>query len=132
MTDLERAREFFKKDVYATETTGIVIEEVKGNYVRCSLKITEKHTNAGGRVMGGAIYTMADFIFAVAANFDKPLTVTTVSQISYIGAAKSDVLIGESKLIKDGRRSCFYEITINDDLGNPVAVVTTNGMHIEQ
>ena len=132
MTDLERAREFFKKDVYATETTGIVIEEVKGNYVRCSLKITEKHKNAGGRVMGGAIYTMADFIFAVAANFDKPLTVTAVSQISYIGAAKSDVLIGESKLIKDGRRSCFYEITINDDLGNPVAVVTTNGMYIEQ
>ena len=115
MTDLERAREFFKKDVYATETTGIVIEEVKGNYyVRCSLKITEKHKNAGGRVMGGAIYTMADFIFAVAANFDKPLTVTAVSQISYIGAAKSYVLIGESKLFKDGRRSCFYEITIND------------------
>ena len=132
MTDLERAREFFKKDVFATETTGIVIEEINGDYVRCSLKITDRHLNAGGRVMGGAIYTMADFIFAVAANFDKSLTVTCVSQISYVGVAKSDVLIGESKLIKDGRRSCFYEITIKDSLGNTVAVVTTNGMHIEQ
>lgn len=132
MTDTQRAREYFKKDVYATETTGIVIEEVRGDYVKCSLKLNEKHMNAGGRVMGGAIYTMADFIFAVAANFDKTLTVTTVSQINYVGTAKSDVLTGESKLIKDGRRSCLYEITVKDSIGNLVAVVTTNGMHIEQ
>lgn len=132
MTDTQRAREYFKKDVYATDTTGIVIEEVRGEYVRCSLNVTEKHMNAGGRVMGGAIYTMADFIFAVAANFDKPLTVTAVSQINYVGAAKSNVLIGESKLIKDGRRSCLYEITIKDSEGNLIAVITTNGMHIEQ
>lgn len=42
MTDLEKAREFFKDDRYATEATGIVIEEVEEHYAKCSLKETVK------------------------------------------------------------------------------------------
>jgi len=132
MTDTEKAREFFMKDKYAMSTTGIEIEEVKGHYVKCSLKIDERHMNAVGHVMGGVMYTMADFIFAVATNFNQPVTVTTVSQICYLGSPKGDTLYGESRLLKDGRRNCFYEISISDNLGNPVAVVTTSGAHIGQ
>ena len=40
MTDLEEAREFFGGDLYATETTGIIIEEVGEHYARCSMEIT--------------------------------------------------------------------------------------------
>lgn len=130
MTDLEEAREFFIKDTYAMVTTGIEIEEVGDHYAKCSLKLDERHKNATGHVMGGAVYTLADFVFAVAANFKQPVTVTTVSQISYLGAAKGDILYGESKLLKDGKRSCFYEIHITDNLGNPVAVVSSSGTHL--
>jgi acyl-CoA thioesterase len=81
--------------------------------------------------MGGAIFTLADFVFAVATNFKQRLTVTAVSQISYLGTAKGDVLIGESKLLKDGKRNCFYEIAIKDNLDNLVAVVSTSGVHLQ-
>lgn len=130
MTELEEAREFFIKDRYAMVTTGIDIEEVGEHYAKCSLKLDERHMNATGHVMGGAIYTLADFVFAVATNFKQPVTVTTVSQISYLGAAKGDTLYGESRLLKDGKRTCFYEIHISDNLGNAVAVVSTSGNHI--
>lgn len=130
MTDLQKAREFFKDDLFATEVTGIVIDEVGDHYARCSLKIEPRHKNAAGQVMGGAIYTLADFTFAVAANVNQPLTVTTVSQICYLGTAKGETLIAEAKLIKDGKRSCFFEIRITDELGSNVALVTSTGTHI--
>lgn len=131
MTKLEEARNFFEKDIYATQTTGIEIDAVGKNYAKCSFKIEDKHRNAVGQVMGGAIYTLADFVFAVATNFEeKTPTVTTVSQISYLGIAKGDVLVGESRLVKDGKRVCFYEILISDDLGNRVAIVSTSGTHL--
>lgn len=130
MTALEEARAFFAKDKYATEITGIVIDEVGEHYAKCSLKLDDRHKNAVGQVMGGVMYTLADFVFAVATNFKQPVTVTVVSQISYLGMVKGDTLIAETRLLKDGKRSCFYEVDIQDNLGNPVAVVATNGAHV--
>lgn len=130
MTDLEQAREFFLKDRYAMVTTGIEIDAVGERYARCSLKLDERHKNATGQVMGGALFTLADFVFAVATNFKQPVTVTTTSQISYLGVAKGDVLYGESRLLKDGKRVCFYEIVITDNLGNTVATVASSGVHL--
>lgn len=133
MTDIEKAREFFAKDLYATEATGIVIEEVAENYAKCRLDLNASHRNAVGGVMGGVMFTLADFVFAVATNFNKDvLTVTTVGQICYLGGAKGNTLYGESKLIKDGRTTCFYEIHITDNLGNNVALVTMTGAHIQK
>lgn len=130
---VEEAREFFIKDRYAMVTTGIEIEAVGDHYAKCSLKIDDRHKNAVGQVMGGVAYTLADFVFAVATNVsDEAPTVTTVSQISYLGVAKGDTLIGESQLLKDGRRNCFYQINITDNMGNPVAVVNTSGVHLQK
>ena len=127
---LDEARNFFSNDKFATEATGIKIEEVGENYAKCSLEIKDIHKNAVGQVMGGAIFTLADFAFAVATNNKEKVTVTAVSNISFAGTAKGDKLIAETKLIKDGKRSCFLEIMINDNLGNVVATVSSNGIHL--
>lgn len=132
MRDLEEARNYFKDDRFATEASGIIIEAVDDGYAKCSMKIEDRHRNAVNQVMGGAIYTLADFVFAVATNTKDHWTVTTVSQISYIGTVKGDTLYGESRCIKDGRRTCFYEIEIKDDLDNLIAVVSTSGSHLEK
>lgn len=130
MTDLEEAKEFFIKDRYAMVTTGIDIEEVSERYARCSLKLDDRHKNATGHVMGGAIYTIADFTFAVATNFRQPVTVTVVSNISYMGVPKGDILYAESKLLKDGKRNCFYEIEVTDNQGTLVATASMSGTHL--
>ena len=131
MSDLEKARQFFAADRYATETTGIVIVAVGEHYAKCELKITDQHKNAMGHVMGGVMFTLADFVFAVATNFQAPSpTVTTTSHICYLSAPRGDVLYGESHLLRDGKRACHYEITITDNSGVTVAVVTTCGTHL--
>lgn len=129
-TDVNKAREFFIKDRFAMVTSGISIEAVDYNYAKCSMVIDERHRNAVGQVMGGAIYTLADFTFAVATNFNRSATVTVVSQISYLSIMKGTTLYAESRLIKDGKRNCFFEILITDDLGTEVAVVSTSGAHL--
>ena len=129
-TNVEEARSIFMKDTFAMVTTGIDIEAVDKNYAKCSLTVDDRHKNAVGLVMGGAIYTLADFTFAVATNFKSSTTVTLVSQISYLSGMKGSKLFAESHLIKDGRRNCFYEIHVSDDLGTSVAVVNITGAHL--
>lgn len=130
MTELEEARKTFADDRYATASTGCDILEVGEKYAKCRLTLDSRHYNAVGQVMGGVSYTLADFTFAVASNFHQSPTVTVTAQISYLGAVKGTVLYGESRLIKDGRRNCFYEVAITDDLGTPVAVASFTGAHV--
>ena len=131
MTDLEEARAFFANDKYATEATGIVIEAVGEHYAKCSLKLDSRHLNAVGHVMGGVVYTMADLTFAISTNFraERP-TVTNVAQVSYMEAPAGDTLFSESRLLRDGRHICFYEIRVWDNTGKNIAVVSMNGFHI--
>lgn len=127
MNYVERAREIFCHDVYATGTTGIVIEEVEAGRSLVSLNVDERHLNASGSVMGGVYYTMADFAFAVAANFDRPLTVTLTGSVSYLSAARGKKLVAEARCIKEGRSAAFYEVNVTDDLGTAVARVSLTG-----
>ena len=131
MGTLEEARKEFSKDLYATELSGAEIDEIGENYAKCSMKLTDKHRNAYGGIMGGAIYTLADFAFAVASNFGKEYaTVSVVGQASFMSAPKGDILYAEADLIKDGRSNCFYEVKITDDMGRIAAVVSFNGAHV--
>ena len=133
MGTLEEAREEFSKDIYATELSGVVIDMIGENYAKCSMRLSEKHRNAYGGIMGGAIYTLADFAFAVASNFGKEYaTVSVVGQASFMSASKGSVLFAEAKLIKDGKSNCFYEVTVTDDLDKIIAVVSFTGAHIKR
>ena len=130
MTQLEKVQKFFESDVFATFATGIEIKEIGDKWAKCSLTLDSRHKNAAGQVMGGVIFTIADFAFAVASNSESMVTVTTSSSISFLGTVKGNELIAETRLIKDGKRSCFYEVTVKDELDNPIALVSTVGTHI--
>ncbi|MBE5859628.1 MAG: PaaI family thioesterase [Butyrivibrio sp.] len=131
MGTLEDAREVFSKDLYATELSGAVIDEVGDNYAKCSMELTPKHKNAYGGIMGGAIYTLADFAFAVASNYRKECaTVSLVGQANFMSATKGNKLFAEARLLKDGKRNSFFEVTVTDDLDKLIAVVSFTGAHV--
>ena len=119
---------FFKKDRYATES-GAVIDEIGDHYAKCSLKLGEFHKNAMGGVMGGVPFTLADFAFAVASNWQNPGSVSLSTNITFLGTAKGERLIAEARCVKSGRTTSYYRIDVTDELGNPVAAVTTTGYH---
>lgn len=131
MYDLQKAKDFFENDKYATVATGIEIVEVAENYAKCSLVINENHRNAVGGVMGGVYFTLADFVFAISTNFEKEtVTVSTVAQINFLATPKGDMLFAESKLIKDGRSTCLYEVYVTDSENRLIALIAINGQHL--
>ena len=131
MNSTEQAQNIFAADIFATRTTGIELIEAGENYAKCRLKITEAHFNAAGFVMGGAIFTLADFAFAVAANFGRPHTVSLDSHIQYLRAAQGPELIAEARPVKEGKSHCFYQITVSDGEGKAIALVNTSGFRKE-
>lgn len=116
-----------KEDVFAMKTTGIVIDEVDADYAKCSLTVDERHLNAHGSVMGGVIFTLADFTFGVVANLNHVPTVTLSSNINFINVPRGPIIYAEARPIKDGRRIGFYEVIVTDSEGNLVANVSING-----
>ncbi|WP_295086785.1 PaaI family thioesterase [Ruminococcus sp.] len=123
---LEEVRELFKNDRFATEM-GAVIDELGDHYSKVSLEINEHHKNAVGGIMGGVYFTLADFAFAVASNWQQPGVVGLNCDASFIGVPKTKRIIAEAKLIKDGRTICCYNVEIKDEKGNPIAAVQCVG-----
>lgn len=130
MLDLENVRAQFAADRYAAHS-GIVIEQADEGYARCVMAIQPYHLNALDSVQGGAIFTLGDFAFAVASCCGKQKAVSLANQISYMKPAKGKQLIAEAKVISSGRRACFYDVRITDELGTPVATMTVNGFVVE-
>ncbi|MCM1132947.1 MAG: PaaI family thioesterase [Ruminococcus flavefaciens] len=125
---LAEVREIFKGDRFATEN-GMVIDEIGDHYAKCSVQLSDVHRNAMGGVMGGVHFTLADFAFAVASNWQHMGTVALSTDIAFIGAVKGDSLTAVAELVKDGRSVNCYHITVKDNLGNIVADVKTVGFH---
>lgn len=129
MSQLEGIRESFTHDRFATEAAEITIESAQPGESVCIMPILPKHLNARGTVMGGAIFTLADFAAAVAANgyAEDTNTITLHGDITYLNAAKGKTLIANATTIKQGRSAALHQIEIRDDLGTLVAHATMNG-----
>ena len=126
---LHEVRHIFENDRFATEN-GAVIEEIGNHSATCSLIITDSHRNAMGAVMGGTYFMLADFAFAVAANWEKMGCVSLHSDISFLGVPKGKQLIAKAFCVKDGKTTACYRVDVMDELGNLTATVTTTGYHV--
>lgn len=126
---LKKVRERFANDRYAT-VNGAVIKELGDGYARIVMELDEHHYNAVGGVMGGAIFTIADFAFAVASNWQGKTVVSQTAQITYLGRVKGKKMIAEARQVKDGRSMCYYVVEVTDELGSQVAHVTSSGFHV--
>lgn len=126
---LESAREFFYKDKFAVNT-GITLDELSADEATCSLELNDDHRNAYGGVMGGVIFTLADFAFAVLSNQIHQLTVAQQVDIHYLSAPKGDKLIAKATCRKSGRTSSIINVDVSDDTGRDVAQFIGTGFKL--
>ena len=127
---LEEAREQFKNDRFATES-GMVIEELDDDVCVCSVELSDRHKNAYGGVMGGAIFTLADLAFAAASNNRYYPTVAQQVSINYLSSIKGKKLYARAVCKKDGRTTCVYNVDVYDDTGRDVAQFIAQGYKME-
>ena len=128
---LDAARKFFSGDLYASES-GIRIDELKDGNSACSFEITEHHRNADGGVMGGAIFTLIDFAFAVASTSVHHPTVAQQVSINYLNQPRGKKLTARAECRKDGRSSCVYIVNVTDDTGREIATALMTGFKLQQ
>ena len=126
---LEDVRKIFEGDRFAMEN-GAVIEEIGDRSATCSLLLTDSPRNAMGAVMGGVYFMLADFAFAVAANWENMGCVSLHSDISFLVAAKGQKLTAKAVCIKDSKTTSCYRVDVTDALGNLAAAVTVTGYHV--
>ena len=127
---IEEAREYFSRDRFATEN-GIVLDELDESHAICSLEVSDRHRNAYGGVMGGAIFTLADFAFAAITNGCGEVTVAQQVSINYLAAPKGGRLTAKAEYRKDGRRSCVVNVDVKDDAGRDIAQFVGVGFKLQ-
>lgn len=124
---LEEAQVCFREDRFATGV-GCVLDEVGENYAVASVEIRDEHRNGLGSVMGGLIFTLADFAFAVVANQQHYPTVGLDGDIKFLSASKGAKLYARGTLVKTGRTTTVCRVDVTDDLGRDIALFIGTGM----
>ena len=125
-TSLQAAQAYFQNERFAT-SNGMTLEELSETRAVCAMEIAENHHNALGGVMGGAIFTLADFASAALTNHLHRPTVAQQISLNFLNGVKGTRLTAAATCRKNGRNSIITQVDVADDTGRDVAqmVVTS-------
>lgn len=121
MLEEEKIKKFFKGDRLA-EYLGIEIIDVSKGNASAKLVVKDEHLNGIGTVHGGAIFTLADFTFAVAANSHGRVTVAINASISFMKAVTHGTLTAVAKEVSLNPKIASYTVDICNDEGELIAI----------
>lgn len=127
---IDEARAFFANDRFATEN-GVSLLERDGVHAVAELVVGPRHRNALGGVMGGAIFTLADFAFAALTNGPTRAAVAQQVSINYLSAPKGGRLTATATYRKDGRSSCVVNVNVVDETGRDIAQFVGTGFKLQ-
>jgi acyl-CoA thioesterase len=116
----EDLKRFFKRDEFAAHSN---IELLTAGPGRATAKMTlhPHHLNGLGTVHGGAIFTLADFAFAVACNSHGTMAVALDVSIVFMKAAATGTLLAEAREVSKNFKIGLYGVDVKDDQGDLVA-----------
>ena len=101
---------------------GIRLLEVSKGRATAELSIEGHHLNGLGLVHGGAIFTLADLVFAAASNSYGIDALAINANISYFKATRGGKLFAEAKEVSLTRKLATYSIDVTDETGDKVAI----------
>lgn len=119
---MHEIKQFFSKEDQFARYVGIELMEVKPGWAKVFMKIEPFHFNGAKTVHGGAIFTLADFAFAVASNSHGTLAMGINTSVSFVKAATKGVLYAEAKEESMNRKLASYSVHVTDDEGDVVAI----------
>ena len=112
---------YMGKDQFATRAN-IELLSVSAGQARAKMVVGPQHLNGFGTVMGGAIFTLADYAFAAACNSHGTVAVAVNVSINYLKAATSGTLWADARELSKNFKLGSYTVDVRDDQGDLVAV----------
>jgi acyl-CoA thioesterase len=111
---MDSVRKGLENDNYASHL-GIELLSMEAGSARARMPVKAFHSNMHGMVHGGAMFSLADFVFQAASNSHGVVAVAINANISYIQAPRTKVLYGEATEISRTRRLATYSIRVTDE-----------------
>ena len=115
-------KQFFSTEDLFARHAGIELLEVGSGWAKASMNIEPYHFNGAKTVHGGAIFTLADFAFAVASNSHGTLAMGINTSVSFVKAATRGTLYAEARELTRNRKLASYSVMITDDVNDIVAI----------
>jgi acyl-CoA thioesterase len=120
-TEMEDMKRFVANDLFARHL-GIEVIEYSQGKAMARMEISSHHLNSAGILHGGAIFGLADAVFAIASNSHGTLAVAINAGISYFRAIRSGTIIAEAEEVSINPKLATYVIRVKDEKGNPIAL----------
>lgn len=119
---MESIKRFFTSEDKFARHCGIELLEVGEGWARTAMKIEPHHLNGVKTVHGGAIFTLADFAFAVASNSHGSLAMGISTSVNFVKAATQGTLYAEAREQSRNPKLASYSVLITDDAGDTIAL----------
>jgi len=118
----------FMKKFFPQARMPIEIEELRDNFLRMRVGVTDRYLRPGGTVSGPALMTIADtamYYLVLGMIGPVALALTTNLNINFLRAPKLADIIAEAEMLKLGNRLAVGQVTMySDGSDEPVAHVT--------
>ncbi|HEX6594345.1 MAG TPA: hotdog fold thioesterase [Bacillota bacterium] len=116
----------FKNDSFA-DLLAIKLIDCQLGYAKAQVTVTDELLNFHGFAHGGLIFSLADYVFAIASNSYGQTAVGLNAHASFLKPAKvGDLLICTAREVKRTTKIAVYEMKTTLETGELIA--TTEGM----
>jgi acyl-CoA thioesterase len=106
----------------ASALLGLVVERDDPGHAVVSMRVRDDMTNGFHITHGGFVFALADTAFAIACNEDDRVTVAAGADISFLkSTAAGQTLTATAVRRTRAGRSGIYDVSVVDELGDPVA-----------
>jgi acyl-CoA thioesterase len=117
---MEHVKKQLHNDQFA-QRCNIELLSVTPGRASARMTLQPHHLNGIGTVQGGAIFTLADFTFAAAANSHGTVSVAVNASITFMKPAGTGTLWAEARELAKNFKIGAYSVEIKDDRGELVA-----------
>jgi acyl-CoA thioesterase len=117
---MQHIKDCFKHDQFARRAD-IELLTVSHGHATAKMVLHPHHLNSLSSVQGGAIFTLADFTFAAAANSHGTVAVAINANITFMKAATTGTLWAEAREVSKNFKIGTYEVSVKDDQGDLIA-----------
>ena len=117
---MEEIKRCLKNDRFA-ERTNVELLSVSLGHATAKMVLQPHHLNGLGSAQGGAIFTLADYAFAAAANSHGTVAVAINVSITFMKAAATGTLWAKAREVSKNFKIGSYVVEVKDDQGDLVA-----------
>lgn len=119
---VEIGKERLKKDALARHL-GIQLVDIKPGYARATMTVKPELLNGVGVTHGGAIFSLADVVFAAASNAHGPVALALNVNINFLKSTKEGAILTATASEENlTRKTGLYRLKVIDENDEMVAL----------